>query len=243
MKRFLVALVLVGAGSSVFAQAFNEGFEDVTDSNGDSSLTALNSRGWAEINNSSPQGTTSWFGDSSATSNEPFAAHSGSSFIAANVDSTGTSGTISTWLLTPEVTLHNGDTFSFYTRTINNDYADNLEVRLSTSGTSSNVGSSATTTGDFGTLLLSVNPTQSATGYPAAWTLETVTVSGLSSSGASGRFGLRYYLTDAGSGAANGNFVGVDDVAYTPNPVPEPTTLAALGMGALAFFRRRKRTA
>lgn len=41
----------------------------------------------------------------------------------------------------------------------------------------------------------------------------------------------------------NGSHTGiwVDNVSIQAQPVPEPTTLAALGLGALAAFRRRRR--
>jgi hypothetical protein len=126
------------------------GFEDITQ---------LPGLGWAQINNSSPLGTTGWFQGNT----EVFSAHQGpaDSYIGANFNNTGSVGTISNWLLTPEMVLQDGATISFYTRTADGStWADRLEVRMSVNGGSTDVGSTATSVGDFTTLLLSVNPTQ-----------------------------------------------------------------------------------
>ena len=40
----------------------------------------------------------------------------------------------------------------------------------------------------------------------------------------------------------NDEWVGVDDIVITATAVPEPTTLAALGLGALGLLRRRRTT-
>src|SRR2546428_3306592 len=49
---------------------------------------------------------------------------------------------------------------SFYTRTVDMpSFPDRLQVRMSTNGASSNVGTTATDVGDFTTLLLDINPT------------------------------------------------------------------------------------
>lgn len=101
-------------------------------------------------NNSSPVGSLSWFQGTSTTATPtpgPFNSFNGAanSYIAVNFNSTGSTGTISNWLMTPNRTLRNGDVFTFYTRkpTIGGgqtDYPDRLEVRMSTNGASTNVG-------------------------------------------------------------------------------------------------------
>ncbi|RYG85799.1 PEP-CTERM sorting domain-containing protein [bacterium] len=52
----------------------------------------------------------------------------------------------------------------------------------------------------------------------------------------------RIVFQDLGTGA-NGAGVGIDNVSLLPTvaPVPEPATMAALGLGAAALLRRRKR--
>ena len=58
-------------------------------------------------------------------------------------------------------------------------FPDRLQVRISTNGASTNVGSTATGVGDFTTLLLDINLNYTTNGYPNVWTQFTVTLSGL----------------------------------------------------------------
>jgi hypothetical protein len=89
---------------------------------------------------------------------------------------------------------------------------------LSANGTSTNVGSGSAV-GDFSTLLLSINPALVQNIYPTSWTLYTVTVSGLSAP-VSGRFAFRYFVTDGGNSGTNSDFIGIDQVRYTPVITP-----------------------
>jgi len=82
--------------------------------------------------------------------------------------------------MTPPLTLQNGAQLSFWTRTVTNvRFPDRLQVRMSTNGTSQNVGSTSTDVGDFTTLLLDINPAYTLTAYPNVWTNFVVTISGL----------------------------------------------------------------
>ncbi|HEY8452076.1 MAG: choice-of-anchor J domain-containing protein [Micromonosporaceae bacterium] len=89
-------------GANGLAAEFAEGFEDIT---------LLPSRGWAMINNSQPRGFTSWYRGVASL----FPAHEGpqDSSIAADFENVDLIGTISNWLITPPLTLQNGDTFTF----------------------------------------------------------------------------------------------------------------------------------
>ena len=79
--------------------------------------------------------------------------------------------TISNWLLTPPIRLLNGSVLTFYTRTVNAPrFPDRLQVRLSTSGASVDVGTNPLQVGDFTTLLLDINAAQTVSGYPSLWT-------------------------------------------------------------------------
>jgi subtilisin family serine protease len=195
---------ILPTASPVLMSDWSQGFEDITQ---------LPGQGWALINNSQPLGTTGWFQGNSTV----FSAHQGpaDSYIGANFNNTGANGTISNWLLTPEITLRDGDTISFYTRTADGSiWADRLELRMSLNGSSTDVGSTAISVGDFTTLLLSVNPTQAATGYPQVWTEYTATLSGIGTP-TNGRLAFRYFVTDAGSNGTNSNYIGIDTVEYT----------------------------
>lgn len=232
MTKLVAVLTLVGIASAAFAQSFTEGFEDLSDVN----ISPLITRGWAESNKSNPLGATDWFAGQPTT----FAAHGGSGYIAANFQNTAATGTISDWLFTPTRTLRNSDTFSFWSRSAGT-FADRMEVRLSTNGSSTNVGSTESSVGDFTTVVKTINGTLTTSGYPTTWTKYNIGLTGLAASGVSGRLAFRYYVTDAGAGGTNSNYIGVDDVAYVSS-VPEPATLVVFGFAAVGAALRRRRS-
>ncbi|MFM7130409.1 MAG: choice-of-anchor J domain-containing protein, partial [bacterium] len=145
----------------------------------------------------------------------------------------------SNWFITPTLDVTTGDTFSFYTRTISNSaYPSRLQVRLSTNGTSNNVGADWTTVGDFTTLLTEINPLEQPGVYPETWTQYTLSFS----STFTGRIGFRYYVVDTNN---NGDYIGLDTFSTTAslnNPVPEPSTylLTLSGMAMIAIRGRMK---
>ncbi len=177
---------------------------------------------WNTQNLSSPLGATNWFQGNTGVFSAPFGA--ATSYMAANFNNTGNIGTISNWAIPPSVLLKNGDVISFYTRTTSGAFPDRLQLRLNTTNTGTNVGATATSTGDFGQLLLDINPTYTATGYPTAWTRFAVTLSGLPAAGVNGRFAFRYFVENAGLTGANSDYIGIDSVRYTTFPLVNPTT-------------------
>ena len=237
--RKIAILVIVLWTKLIFAQSYTQNFDDITTLAGD---------GWVIQNNSTPVGSLGWFQGTATTATPtpgPFNSYNGAtnSYIAANFNSTGNTGTISNWLITPNRTLRNGDVFTFYTRkpTINagqTDYPDRLEVRMSTNGASTNVGAGAPAVGDFTTLLLSINPTLVANIYPQVWTQYNITVSGLPAP-TSGRIAFRYFVTGAGAFGTNSDYIGIDNVVYTPYVCPAftMTTGGALtgGVAGVAY--------
>ncbi|TVQ28962.1 MAG: hypothetical protein EA370_15885, partial [Wenzhouxiangella sp.] len=195
---------ILPTGVGVINGSWSEGFDDIT---------LLPGLGWALINNSDPVGTTGWFQGNPAT----FPAHTGAtnSYIGANFNNTTGNNTISNWLLTPEITFRNGDSFSFWTSTgSGSTWPDRLEVRWSGNGSSVDVGATATSVGDFDTLLLSVNPGLTVGGYPEAWTQYTVEISGLTGP-TNGRLAFRYFVTNGGPSGSNSNYIGIDTFEYT----------------------------
>jgi hypothetical protein len=203
--------ILLGAAATAQVSTLNEGFDNIT---------TLPSAGWFTQNNSVPVGTTGWFQGNSAV----FPAQSGAatSYIGANFNNTTGANTISNWLVTPQLALVNGAQFSFWTRTItSNPFPDRLQVRLSTNGASTNVGTGNAGVGDFTTLLIDINPTYTVgngpvpTNYPETWTQVTLTLSGLPAGGANGRIAFRYFVEDGGPSGDNSNYIGIDTVSYT----------------------------
>ncbi|MEP0774761.1 MAG: immune inhibitor A, partial [Acidobacteriota bacterium] len=202
---------------------FSEGFDDIT---------LLPGLGWYFQNNSSPLGLTDWFQGNDSV----FPAHAGAptAYIGANFNNTSGAGTISNWMLTPQLTLANGDTFSFWTRTATGSiWPDRLQVRLSLAGASTNVGSGATDVGDFTTLLLDINPSLTVGGYPEVWTQYTITLSGIPPA-ASGRIAFRYFVENAGPSGTNSNYIGIDTVEFisaaTPGPCDAPADVPWLSV-------------
>ena len=211
LATVVVAAISVFGSLNVNAQAITEAFDDIT---------TLPAAGWATQNNSGPVGTSGWFQGNATVF--PSQAGATTAYIGANFNNTSGAGTISNWLLTPNRTFNNGDTISFWTRTVTGaNFPDRMQVRLSTAGASTNVGTGPTGVGDFTTVLLDINPTYNTGGgtppgnYPDVWTQVTLTLSGLPGA-TSGRIGFRYFVENGGPSGANSNFIGIDTFAYTP---------------------------
>jgi hypothetical protein len=163
---------------------------------------------WVVVNNSDVAGSTDWFQGSPDT----FTAKSGEpdEYIAANFNATSGSS-ISLWLIFPEITFEPTASVSFWTRTVTGSiFPDGLQVRVSTAGSSTSVGSTSTSVGDFTNLELEINPTLAVGGYPETWTLYTLPGIGSYPPG-SGRIAFRYFVSvSAGPSGDNSNYVGID---------------------------------
>ena len=210
---FVVFGVVFGAGADVAkAAGLFEGFED---------LSALLANGWVTVNHSDPGNAAvpGWFqctGTGTGTDVAPAYAGTTNSCVSADYHAGTGVSTLNVWLIGPQRTFNNGDTISFYTRTVTgNPYPDRMQVRLSTSGASTNVGTSGTDVGDFTTLLLDINDTLQVGVYPDIWIQYSATISGLSGP-TSGRFAFRYFVENGGPSGANSYTVGIDSLAVTP---------------------------
>jgi len=117
---------------------------------------------------------------------------------------------------------------TFWTRTIFNPsiFPDRLELRLSLAG-------SSTVTTDFSTVLVTVNPDLTATGYPNVWTAYTASFA--ATPGSSGRLGFRYTVPNS----FNADFIGLDTVSVSAVSEPAAALLMLLGVGGLMLHRRR----
>ncbi len=204
--------------------SLTEGFTDIT---------TLPASGWVQVNNSQPgPGTSGWFqGESGAfpaQSPSPVASPTPltAAYISADFNNGTGVSTLSNWLISPPLTLQNGAQFTFWTRTATPvQFADRLQIRMSTNGESSNVGTIAADVGDFTTLMLDINPTYLTSGlgsYPRVWTQFTAIVSGLGSP-VNGRIAFRYYVENGGPNGTNSDVIGIDTVSYICNPSTTPT--------------------
>lgn len=209
MRRFsMIHLMAVLAILCSFQLAragvlLSEGFEDVSN---------LPVQGWYMINHSEPLGLTDWFqGDDTL-----FPAQGGGTtdYAAANYSNTSDIGTISNWLLTPVLNFAAIDQLSFYTRTVDPpEFPDRLEVRVSTSGNSINIGTAATDVGAFNTVLVTINPVLDLAGYPSGWTQYVITsVDPNFPTSGTGRLAFRYFVTDGGPNGSNSDYIGIDTV-------------------------------
>ncbi|MBC7883347.1 MAG: choice-of-anchor J domain-containing protein [Anaerolineae bacterium] len=247
LKSIPLAVLTIAIASSAQAAGLtnlSEGFDNV------SGLPPA----WAFVNNSSPPPLippATWTQGDTNISN--FAGQSGgiNSFTQVGITSTSadTGGTVNNWLITPELDFSGGGTLSFFARTfLGNTRAEYIEVRQSTAGDSTDVGTSATSVGDFtsligtvGSLDAEISPGGSFPGaLPSnnAWALFTFTIS---PTAGSGRLAFRYFATDGGVNGTQAQYAALDSVNYTA--VPEPTSIAGLLMigGVATAYRLRKK--
>ncbi|MBC7588213.1 MAG: choice-of-anchor J domain-containing protein [Chitinophagaceae bacterium] len=194
-------------------------------------------KGWVALNNSRPIGLSTWNQASiegldakgkAFVSSYPFSAqsavYSGKDFIMINQNAVENQGTISAWLVSPTTNMKNGDQITFWTRTVpqnfngaGKDVAERMQVRLSPNANSIQVGSTATSVGDFTTLMLDINPTYVTTGvnaYPKNWNQYTLTIAGLPPTVQGRRFAFRYFVENGGSAAGRAFCVGIDNVSF-----------------------------
>jgi hypothetical protein len=215
----VTALTSAHAADVVLAETFNN-------------VASLASQGWV-FTNLSPSPGELWKQGNDGI----FTAAAGpdNSYAAASfLSTTALSGPVSNWLITPMVTLTTGSELVFFVRNAGADFLDKLEVRFSPNGSSTNVGATATSVGDF-TMLVKSYSSSSDNG----WLGLTYTFNSLAGP-TNGRIGFRYMVGDV---ATDGNYLGIDSVVLTGilPQVPEPTAalMLALGLSGVWLVRRR----
>ena len=184
--------------------SFTEDFNDVS---------GLAAKGWKFINNSAPVGQTGWRQGRYEAVGSPsqkfpdgyigFQAYnstvSPNDFISCDVSCVNFTGNISAWLITPPMTIKNGDVLSFYTRTPDDanypvSTVDRLQVLANVTDGSASVGTTATSVGNFTKSLLDINPAyipNANGGYPQSWSQQSITISGLSGTVKNARIAFR----------------------------------------------------
>jgi len=203
MKKLytLITLALALCFGNANAQSFFEDFEDV------SSGVA----GWDSVNVSNPIGTTNWLTGNLTV----FAPWNGVGFLAANFNGCAGTGTISEWMASPDRMMQNGDKIIFSTTCPPaSTWPDRLQVYLSQAGTASTFPTDEVSLGTYTMLLLDINDTYTAGGYPESWQSYTITIAGLPVGQTSCRFAFRYFVEQGGPTGANSNYIGIDSVAY-----------------------------
>lgn len=218
LAGLLAALAGVAVmNTAVAAPLLSEGFNDIG---------ALPGAGWVLINDSVPPGGSGWFQGRPGFGSFPAAAGPANSYIAANFNNAAFGGSISNWLLTPELALFNGESLHFALRLLGDGLLDRVEVYFSDGGDSVALG-------DFS--LLSAYSSTVDTG----WIAHSVIVGGLGAP-ASGRFAFRYVVDDT---SLNGNYIGIDSVSVAPNALPAPGSLGLVMLGGVFLLVARRRPA
>jgi hypothetical protein len=170
----------------------------------DNSVGTNNSSAWTQgYAGKDKSGTVYGMPAYSFQSTEDEYAYSSTSFW----DSTAT---VSSWLISPVLSVKNGTTISFYTSgDAGYTYTDRMQVLISASG-SSNVGDSSESVGSFTQVLFDINAEQKPGGYPQSWTKYNYTFTGIPAK-TDMRVAFRHYSnhisTDRG--------VGLDLFEYT----------------------------
>lgn len=203
--------------------------------------------GWELVNLSSPTGTNvnGWH----QGLNTQFNAIVGNStdYFAADMyatSSSGTTNTISCWLISPTLTLQNGAWLQFASRCNSAllNKADRLQVYYSI-GTGTNVGTGVGTAtnsaGTFTNLLLDINPNMT-TNYPVNWWAYTSSITGVPAPTV-GRIAFRYYVPNGGAAGPNGHYIGLDEIRYAlpcnrPEFFGDPVAGATVCVGQPATF-------
>lgn len=191
--------------AAVASLSFTEEFDTVAN---------LYKKGWVFNNNSRPQGTATWrqgLGSPAAFSYKAAA----NEYILVYYGAGSGTATLSSWMLTPEIEMKNGDKFSFYTFAFDPTSPDRLQVRLNLNDNSADVGYTESSVGKFTTLLDDINPNLTTSGYPLTWTKFEYTVTGLSAP-SKRRIAFRYYVPNGGPAGINSFAIGIDKFEFSP---------------------------
>ena len=184
-------------------------------------FSGLPGRGWAigEYSEADTLGTTSWTsGDNGAvfkgdTTWYGFSAYSWkyypNEFAYSYEPAMDSNFSISSWMLTPVLTVSNGDRISFYTRgDTTGIYTDRMQVLMDTTA-SAYIGESLNSVGNYTSKLFDINPTQSPGGYPTTWTKYEYAFSGFSGK-KNVRIGFRHYVLNP----KNARGIGIDQFKF-----------------------------
>ncbi len=119
---------------------------------------------------------------------------------------------VSSWLITPVLSVKNGDKISFYTRSdTTGSYTERMQVLMNKSA-SENTGTYASSVCSFSSVLLDINSAQAVSGYPTTWTRYEYTFSGISGK-TDTRIAFRHYVANT----TNAKGIGIDQFKFEVN--------------------------
>lgn len=216
-KRFL-PLLIPFLSAIAFMQGCKKDLDDVPQSWTEEfkNVESLAVKEWLFFNNGIEATGAGWrqgyYSDDKAGGFYGFPAYSyqklQTEYVYAGQSSFSNNTQISSWLVTPEKLMKNGDIVSFYTRCHQNIIAPHkLEVRLSTV-TYPTTGTQPGDLGSFTKLLHTINESATTSGYPKTWTKVEFQVSGLSGNT---RARLAFKYMSSGQTAEG---IGIDQLSY-----------------------------
>lgn len=203
---------VINNGSQGISVSFTEEFD---------SVHKLPAKGWYIKDNSRPTLDAQWmqgmhgYDKSGIMTGFPAYSytHTEDEFIKASpITPSNAQTAVSSWLITPLLSIKNGDRISFYTRTVTGtDNSDRLQVLINNMN-STKVGDNATSVGDFKISIIDINPMQATNGYPKQWTKYEHVFTGISGQ-LDTRVAFRYYVPNN----YVANFIGIDLFRFETN--------------------------
>ena len=157
--------------------------------NGNNSVAGLQARGWIVLNEDGEGTNAPWFQGGSQ-----FTAFEGpdTGYVASNFNGANINGVIDQWLISPAITVVQGDTLYFWARSPDaSEFDDSINIMYSS--TAGMTPSAFTSLGRFKV---------STTG----WQQFLIAFNSV----ASMRFAIRYYVFDGGAGGQNSDYIGLD---------------------------------
>ncbi|MCB0284641.1 MAG: choice-of-anchor J domain-containing protein [Calditrichaeota bacterium] len=120
---------------------------------------------------------------------------------------------VSSWLISPVFKVKNGDKISFFSRCDSASTGSNrLQIRLSNTAATGITNNVPGSVGNFTELLLDINSSQSANGFPKDWTRYEYTFSGLSGL-TEIRLAFRHYIENCTEKSG----IGIDQFKFQAN--------------------------
>ncbi|MEO8763339.1 MAG: choice-of-anchor J domain-containing protein [Ginsengibacter sp.] len=206
--------------------SFVEDFNDVS---------ALPAKGWVFKNNSDPAGPSGWrqgryesglkLGLDTVGFPAYNATRSPTDYISVDVAAVSLTGSLSAWLISPQVPVKNGDEITFYTRAMNDagffyPAVDRMQVLGNFTDGSADCGNTPFSVGKFTTTLTDINAVSNENvldGYPETWTQITITIAGLPAPVEKARFAFRYIEDLSGLNQGYSSLIGIDNLSFIHN--------------------------